>query len=285
MMCKTSKQLNCASRRSSSERQFPGKLHDMMTYVEQEGLEHIVSWIHKGRGFKVHDPQKLVKFLPLFFSQTKYRSFSRQLNMWHFERVTDGSCKGAFVHPYFLRGHKLLCGKMSRYSKLPLSSYPISMKQLEAPWHFTNEIGESSAGVYPSRAAAAAAASPPSSPSYSSAKSALHEHAAILLPSSSEEDEQQVNSDRKIRAKKGEPPREFRDGDLTYFAGRQFYFLDVDDSPRSTERIIPPIRLQPNQVEPHQRTDSQAAFSDMQERKIFLAQQALLSKMMGSYYY
>lgn len=276
------------------KRQFPGKLHDMMTYVEQEGLGHIVSWIRNGRGFMVHDPETLVEILPLFFSQTKYRSFVRQLNMWHFQRVLDnGSCKGAWVHPYFLRGHKLLCGEMSRHSKLPLSSYPIKSTQLEAPWHITGEIGESSVAYPPSRGAI-------SSPSCSSASTTLHDcgkarmrsviggprhipddigetsvdypsrgaisspfsssasalndsgvaiircvrgphqrDASLALPSTSEE----VDSERKIRAKKREQ-QELRDGALTYFAGRQFYFLEDalvdDDSPPST---ITPERI------------------------------------------
>jgi hypothetical protein len=243
-MCKTSKKANSAARKRSTGSpniQFPGKLHDMMTYVDQEGLGHIVSWIHNGRGFKVHNSDRLVEILPLFFSQTQYRSFARQLHMWRFERVIDGSCKGAFVHPYFLRGHRLLCAEMSRHNKLPIASYPIKSKELEAHWHVTNEIGESSVG-YPSRAARS---SPPFSSSASSDHDddgvagrirfvivrgshggAAHGDAGLTLPSSNDE----VDSDRKIRAKKGEQ-REFRDGVLTYFAGRQFHFLDINDSP------------------------------------------------------
>jgi hypothetical protein len=158
MICKTSNPPSSASRKSRSEKQFPGKLHDMMTYVECVGLEHIVSWIHNGRGFMVHDPEKMVEILPLFFSQTQYRSFSRQLNMWHFERVLDGSCKGAFVHPSFLRGHRSLCAEMSRHEKPPISSCPLKSKQLAPHWHVANEIGESLVG-HPSKAAMS---SPPS---------------------------------------------------------------------------------------------------------------------------
>jgi hypothetical protein len=244
--------------------QFPGKLHDMMTYVEQEGLGHIVSWIHNGRGFKIQNSDRLaVEILPHFFSQTQYRSFARQLNMWRFERVTDGCCKGAFVHPYFIRGHRLLCAEMSRHSKLPISSYPIKSKQLEAHWHVTHEMGESSAG-YPSRAAISSSPS-----SFSSSASvphddggtvrmrfvivggsirgdaphgdAAHEDAGLTLRSSNDD----VDSDRKIRATKGEQ-REFIDGALTYFAGRPFHFLDIDVY---QQRIVgPPLQ---NQEEHH----------------------------------
>ena len=105
---------NRPSIRGGSETQFPGKLHKMMEYVEQEGLESTISWIQDGRAFKVNDPEKLVDLLPMFFSQTKYRSFQRQLNMWHFEKILEGPDRGGWSHPYFIRGNKPLCAKMSR---------------------------------------------------------------------------------------------------------------------------------------------------------------------------
>lgn len=85
-----------------------------MEYVEEKRILDVISWVLGGRGFIVHDPDRLVEILPLFFSQTKYRSFRRQLNMWHFERIEKGPCKGAFVHPYFVRGEKDLASSMSR---------------------------------------------------------------------------------------------------------------------------------------------------------------------------
>lgn len=62
----------------------------------------------------IHDEKKLVEILPKFFSQTKYRSFRRQLNMWHFQRIQEGPFKGAFIHPFFLRRKKELSSYMSR---------------------------------------------------------------------------------------------------------------------------------------------------------------------------
>jgi hypothetical protein len=110
-------------KRGGSETQFPGKLHDMMTCVECEGLDSIVSWIKNGTAFMVHNPEKLLKILPIFFGQTKYRSFERQLNGWHFERILDGPDKGAFMHPYFVRGNKFLCTLMTRnFSPKPISA-------------------------------------------------------------------------------------------------------------------------------------------------------------------
>lgn len=85
-----------------------------MAFVEKNSLDTIISWVMNGQAFMIHDPDKLVPLLPLFFSLTKYRSFRRQLNMWHFDRVENGKFKGAFMHPYFVQGKKDLCNKMSR---------------------------------------------------------------------------------------------------------------------------------------------------------------------------
>jgi hypothetical protein len=86
----------------------------MMAYVDAEGLDSVISWVLNGRGFHIHDPDKLVDILPLFFGHTKYRSFRRQLNMWHFERILEGPNKGTFIHPYFVKENKSLCSYMSR---------------------------------------------------------------------------------------------------------------------------------------------------------------------------
>eukprot|EP00934_Nitzschia_sp_Nitz4_P002105 Nitzschia sp. Nitz4//scaffold246_size28974//131//1048//NITZ4_008079-RA/size28974-exonerate_est2genome-gene-0.29-mRNA-1//1//CDS//3329543903//2105//frame0 len=105
-------------KRIGSERQFPGRLHNMMAFAEKEGYEHVIGWVLNGRGVMVYSPEGLVNLLPLFFSQTKYRSFRRQLNMWHFERVEHGPNKGAFIHPYFVKDNRELCSYMCRQMHL-----------------------------------------------------------------------------------------------------------------------------------------------------------------------
>ena len=100
---------------NGSDKQFPGKLHDMMKYVESNAMEYIISWELNGFGLKINNPDKLVEILPLFFGQTKYRSFRRQLNMWHFHRILDGQYKGIFIHPYFVRHDVALVCQMSRH--------------------------------------------------------------------------------------------------------------------------------------------------------------------------
>lgn len=104
--------------RGGSAAQFPGKLHGMLEYIEKHSLECIISWNRDGKSFEIHDADNLVKVLPIFFEQTKYRSFRRQLNMWHFERILDGPNKGGFHHPFFVKGNKELCSYMSRDAKV-----------------------------------------------------------------------------------------------------------------------------------------------------------------------
>ena len=99
----------------NSEKQFPGKLHDMMSYVEEHGLDDTISWIRDGTGIQVHDPEGLTKILPIFFGQSKYRSLRRQLNMWHFQRIDSGPDKGGLMHPFFIKDKKSLTAYMSRH--------------------------------------------------------------------------------------------------------------------------------------------------------------------------
>jgi hypothetical protein len=92
---------------------FPIKLHRMLQYVEREGLDYIVSWHPDGRSFQVqcHD-QFVTRVLPGYFSdsQTRYRSFQRQLSHYGFERIA----KGSYRHPSFVRDNPTLCEGMTR---------------------------------------------------------------------------------------------------------------------------------------------------------------------------
>ena len=74
--------------------------------------------IWHGRCFRVHDPIKFVSMvLPHYFSQTKYRSFQRQLNHYGFERIVKGPLEGYYKHPSFLRDDKELCESMGRIKR------------------------------------------------------------------------------------------------------------------------------------------------------------------------
>jgi len=102
---------------------FPWKLHDMLRTSGTEGKESIVSWLPHGNAFKVHNvPDFVSNILPLFFKQTKYKSFQRQLNLWGFERIQNGPEKGAYYHKQFLRDESALCRHLTRQRAKKVSS-------------------------------------------------------------------------------------------------------------------------------------------------------------------
>jgi hypothetical protein len=105
-----------ADMRLSKEFQFPCRVHDMLARSVMDGFECIVSWQPgNDEGFKVHDPEMFVGIvMPLFFKQTKYKSFQRQLNLYGFNRVDEGPNKGSYTHKFFVRNQRGLCKRMAR---------------------------------------------------------------------------------------------------------------------------------------------------------------------------
>ena len=76
----------------NSSFQFPFKLYDMLDASDSDGFASIVSWQDNGRAFKVHKPSKFVEsIMPVYFKQTKYKSFQRQLNLYGFARINEGA--------------------------------------------------------------------------------------------------------------------------------------------------------------------------------------------------
>ena len=101
--------------RGGSNVPFPVKLHQMLTWTEQQGLESVVGWQQHGRSFLVRIKQRFVRdIMPLFFQQSKMSSFQRQLNLYGFNRMTAGNDQGCYYHPLFLRGREFLCKSMVR---------------------------------------------------------------------------------------------------------------------------------------------------------------------------
>jgi hypothetical protein len=96
-----------------SERIFPLKLHKMLENAHRDGIEHIVSWVPGG--FKVHEPKLFTEqVMPMWFDQTKYESFRRQLNLYNFGRISRGPQRGVYSHPAFVPGRRDLLGNISR---------------------------------------------------------------------------------------------------------------------------------------------------------------------------
>lgn len=87
----------------------------MLEAVEKEGNSSIVSWLPDNKSFKVHKQEAFIKIVMIrYFKQSKYRSFTRQLNVWGFERVLTGPAKGAYTHTSFVRNEPSLCHNMKR---------------------------------------------------------------------------------------------------------------------------------------------------------------------------
>eukprot|EP00934_Nitzschia_sp_Nitz4_P008202 Nitzschia sp. Nitz4//scaffold156_size52432//12352//13323//NITZ4_006823-RA/size52432-processed-gene-0.50-mRNA-1//-1//CDS//3329537403//8192//frame0 len=104
----------------------------MLDDAEINGFAHIVSWMPDEVAFRVHDKHLFVAgVLSLYFQQTQYKSFQRQLNMWGFERVHGG----AYSHEFFVRGQVNLCQKMKRLKikgKRSASFFPTSQRTVGA---------------------------------------------------------------------------------------------------------------------------------------------------------
>jgi hypothetical protein len=102
---------------------FPLKIYRMLEEAEENGQEHILSFLPHGRVFAIHNPNKFMEdIMPTYFSTTRMSSFQRQLNMYGFRRITEGPDKGGFHHKSFLKGKKELVEQIKR--KKPLGPNP-----------------------------------------------------------------------------------------------------------------------------------------------------------------
>ena len=103
------------SQEETGDLSFPYKVHMMVENATKDNYSHIVSWTKDGKAFQVHDVDAFVKsVLPLFFDQSKYESFRRQLNLYQFKRVARGELRGTISHPSFVRGARWMCEEIKR---------------------------------------------------------------------------------------------------------------------------------------------------------------------------
>ena len=94
---------------------FPVKLYMMLENAQPRGYQDIVSWVQDGTAFKVHDHDRFVAHvMPLYFNQSKYESFRRQLNLYRFHRVAKGKDRGIVSHPLLRAGAKSKCRNIQR---------------------------------------------------------------------------------------------------------------------------------------------------------------------------
>jgi len=76
------------SRKASLYAQFPSKLHHLLQLVGC--YSSVVGWLPHGRAFAIFDEDRFMQeVIPMFFKQTKIRSFYRQLSLWGFRRCVN----------------------------------------------------------------------------------------------------------------------------------------------------------------------------------------------------
>jgi len=92
--------------RRNSLNSFPMKL---MKILSRDDLQDYISWLPHGRAFCIHQPHTIVNdVLISYFKVSKFRSFTRQLNLWEFKHIAQGKDAGAYYHELFLRGRPKL---------------------------------------------------------------------------------------------------------------------------------------------------------------------------------
>lgn len=103
-------------RRKGRTGTFPQKLHQMLSDLErQEGGPEIASFMPHGRSFAIHKPRDFVKHvMPKYFRMSRFSSFQRQLNLYDFQRITEGPDKGSYFHELFALGRPILSTMMKR---------------------------------------------------------------------------------------------------------------------------------------------------------------------------
>lgn len=94
--------------KNTSKKQFPQLLYAMLETAalrDGSGCSNSVTWLAHGHAFKILDQREFIEVtVPMFFKQTKIRSFYRQLNLWGYKRVSSGIDVGAYYNKHFVRG-------------------------------------------------------------------------------------------------------------------------------------------------------------------------------------
>jgi HSF-type DNA-binding len=110
---------NAESRRKGRSGKFPHKLHQMLADLEQQDRRDIASFMPHGRAFAIHKPAEFTKdIMPKYFRMSRFNSFQRQLNLYDFQRISEGHDKGA----YYVSVIKLLASGIYCFAH-PTTSY------------------------------------------------------------------------------------------------------------------------------------------------------------------
>jgi len=109
---------------------FPEKLHRLIHDAEMNGESDIISFFPHGRAFTIHHEERFCReIMPRYFKQSRFSSFQRQLNLYGFTRITNGSDARGYYHELFLKGRPALVIHMRRVGfPKPASSIPSTVK-------------------------------------------------------------------------------------------------------------------------------------------------------------
>lgn len=103
------------SKRAKTDQRFPEKVLQLLTDAEENGQEHIVSFLPDGKAFRIHKPTEFeANIMPKYFSSHRMSSFCRQLNLYGFRRITTGPQAGGFIHRLFRKDQPELVRKVQR---------------------------------------------------------------------------------------------------------------------------------------------------------------------------
>lgn len=114
-----------SSRRRKNRRPsvFPKRLYNLLDNAERDGYNDIISWLPDGTTFQIfidhHDEDHVVDlFKRNNFNLTKYKSITKQLTLYNFQRIS----KGCYRHELFVRGRPDLFHKKSMKDFVEASS-------------------------------------------------------------------------------------------------------------------------------------------------------------------
>lgn len=76
---------------------FPLKLHMLLNELKEQGRTDIAAFLPHGLAFSIFNTSEFAKnIMPQHFRMSRYSSFQRQLNLYDFQRITEGPDKGAY---------------------------------------------------------------------------------------------------------------------------------------------------------------------------------------------
>lgn len=131
----------------STRKTFPMKLYNLLEESERDGYQDIISWQPHGGSFIVHNIKRFTtEIMPRYFAGGKINTFQKQLNLYGFQRITQGPEKGAYFHKYFVRGKPRLCQRIRR-QKLNLRQDSRGCQGASTDWEQRDGSSQSSSGL------------------------------------------------------------------------------------------------------------------------------------------